>query len=238
LNRQPQHPDDLARRPLHDGNFVKTYRHITSMRFPVDVASVLDIRASLNQAIDEVNPEQVSGGLKQFNEAVFDAISQLGIKHARHISRLTKLMSIFRELHHNHITRSRKHERGLRNQIRSNEDARTRSIGYGLFTFFLVIVGLLTWMIAGNALWFIKLGIGLLAYISFDYFMSLKTLKIEHEILGNELNQLLRQRIPTMDWKVLLEKTALVMGYKNEPGVDVFLLSDTGRLDGLNQTLH
>lgn len=230
--------DDLARQQLTVDTFVQNYRYITGLRFPVEVADVLEIRASLNQAIDDRQPKQLSSGLQQFNEAVYEAISQFGLKDDRHINRLTKLMSVFRELHHLHTTRSRKHERSLRNQIKTNEEARTRSIGYGLFTFFLVIIGLLSWMIAGNALWFIKIGIGLLAYMSFDYFMSLKTLKLEHDILNTELNMLLRQRVNSIDWKSLLQKTAMILGFKKVSGVDVFLMNDAGNRDGMNHTLH
>lgn len=230
--------DDLARHQLNVDSFAQNYRQIMGLRFPVEVADVLEIRASLNQAIDELEPRPVTGGIQQFNEAVYEAISQFGLKDERHINRLTKLMRIFRELHYTHNSRSHKHERSLRDQIRNNEEVKSRSIGYGLFTFFLVIIGLLTWMIAGNALWFIKLGIGLLAYMSFDYFMSLKTLKLEHEILNKELNMLLRNRVQTIDWKSLLQKTAMVLGFKNDSGVDVFLLNETGGQDNPGRTFH
>lgn len=238
MSKQKYITDDLAHQQLNVDTFVQNYRQIIGLRFPVGVADVLEIRASLNQAIDDRDPMQVSGGLQQFAEAVFEAIIQLGLKNNRHVARLTKLMSIFRELHHSHIARSRKHERSLRNQINNNQDVKTRSIGYGLFTFFLVITGLLTWMIVGNALWFIKIGIGLLAYMSFDYFMSLKTLKLESDILNNELNMLLRQRVQTIDWKSLLQKTAMLLGFKKVSGVDVFLLNDTGNQGRTDRTIH
>jgi hypothetical protein len=238
VTKQNQTTDDLALQQLNVDSFVQSYRQIIGMRFPVEVADVLEIRASLNQAIDERDPKQVSNGLQQFNEAVYEAISQIGLKNERHIIRLTKLMSIFRDLHHSHNTRSRKHERSLRNQIKNNQEAKSRSIGYGLFTFVLVIVGLLSWMIAGNALWFIKAGIGLLAYMSFDYFMSLKTLKLEYDILNNELNMILRRRVQTIDWKSLLQKSAMLLGFKKISGVDVFLLGETGSRKGFNRTVH
>ncbi len=232
------HSDDLAQLQLGQDTFVQYYREIIGLQFPIEVADVLELRATLNQAIDDRNPGQVKHGLHQFNEAVASAIDVFGLKDDRHIGRLTKLMSIFRDLKHSHNERSRKQERSLRKQIKTNQNARTRSISYGLVTFFLVIAGLLTWMIAGNALWFIKISIGLLAYMSVDYFLSLKTLKIEHDILTSELNVLLRRKIQSIDWQSLIQKTAMILGFRNISGIDVFLLNETGNHTRTKHTYH
>ncbi len=238
MKNEIHHSDDLAQQQLGQDTFVQYYRQILGLHFPIEVADVLELRATLNQAIDDRNPGQVKHGLQQFNEAVTNAINIFGLKNDRHIGRLTKLMSIFRDLQHSHNERSRKQERSLRKQIKTNQDARTRSISYGLVTFFLVIAGLLTWMIAGNALWFIKLGIGVLAYMSVDYFLSLKTLKLEHNILTNELNVLLRRKIQSIDWQSLIQKTAMILGFRNISGIDVFLLNETGSHSRTKHTYH
>jgi hypothetical protein len=44
----------------------------------------------------------------------------------------------------------------------------------------------------------------------------------EHDKLTLEVNDVLRRRVNSLNWKTLIHKLALVLGYKRVAGVEVF----------------
>ena len=63
-------------------------------------------------------------------------------------------------------------------------------------------------------------------------------LDAERDRLGNELNEVLRNRIAAADWKVLTNKIALILGLRQEQGLDVFRMDTSGEITDWPRTLH
>ena len=59
-------------------------------------------------------------------------------------------------------------------------------------------------------------------YLAWDYFHSLPVLEREQKELNTELNNLLRVRVSNVDWKMLIHKLSLLMGFKKVSGIEVF----------------
>lgn len=199
---------------------------LMGMRFPLDVADVIEIRGVINHSVDNFNIPPQTPDYRQFLGALESAIDTFGIDNKRHVDKLTKILTMMREFHYQHSIESRDKELELRGLKDSNQQARSQSIFYSLGALLLTIFGILVWISMAEPTWYIKLASFVLAYASWDYLHSLSTLAREDKILIQQLNDVMRERIDSLNWKVLIHKLALVLGYKKVSGVNVFLMNE------------
>ncbi len=230
--------DDLAKQRLTADNFSSFYRMIMGLRFPIDVADVIEMRGTINHTLDTFEvPSQMRHKL-HFVEALKGAIGSFGIENKHHVNRLIRILTMFRELHHLHNAKSRHDEADLRQLQANNRAARSQSMFYGLAAITATSVISLIWYGLAEAGWYIKLAAVVTAYITWDYFHSMTTLDREYKILTAQLNDLLRERVQSVNWKVLIHKLALILGYKKVSGVNVFLMGDNTDLGDNPHTYH
>jgi len=204
------------------------YRLIHGMRFPMNVAEVLELRFLINHAVDRFQEPPNTADYRYFRRALTQAIDSFGVVETRHRERLLKTLAMLRELHYQHSVRSRQRESRLRALHGENREVRNRSVRYGLF-FLLSGIGI---AIAGIALlemdWIAKLAAAGCAWLALDFFQSLSVLDREAERFTRELNDTLRTRVREVNWKTLIHKLALLLGYKKVDGIEVF----RGTVDG------
>ncbi|KPK53841.1 MAG: hypothetical protein AMS22_06790 [Thiotrichales bacterium SG8_50] len=219
--------------PTH---FPKFYRLLSGLRFPIRVAEVLELRSVLNEAVDKFDEPDDSPSYREFVEALESAIHSFGVESRRHADRLIKLLTLLRDVHYQHSINSRDKEVELRTRLEDTQLAKMRSTRYGLVSMLVAIGAALYWATVPEASWVIK-GMTLLAtYLSWDFFHSLPTLDREQKSTNKELNDLLRERISNVDWKMLIHKLSLLMGYKKVSGVEVFNMDED--FDAGNSTSH
>ena len=228
--------ESISHFAITPANFPRLYRLLSGLRFPLRVADVLELRAVLNEAVDRFDLPEASPSYREFIEALESAIHSFGVESRRHADRLLKMLTLLREVHYNHSIDSRDKELGLRKRIEEIEEARSRSTQYGVASMLVTIGTVIFWVALPEPSWLIK-GLALVsAYLSWDFFHSQPTLDREQKSVNKELNDLLRERITKVDWKMLIHKLSLLMGYKQVSGVEVFNMDEDFSSD--NSTRH
>lgn len=229
--------ETLTTQILTPGNFPKFYRSVVGLRFPIKVADVLDLRAVLNEAMDQYEEPANSPTYREFVDALESAIVSFGVENRRHSDRLVKLLTLLRDIHYSHSISSRDKEVDLRTRLDTSRESRIRSKRYGIIALTFGIGCAFTWAVMPTAGWSIKLLTLASGYMAWDYFHSLPILERDQKELGQELNDLLRERITNVDWKMLIHKLSLLMGFKKVSGIEVFNIEgdeDTIELDMLH----
>jgi hypothetical protein len=203
-------------------DFPAFYHSLLALRFPVDVAELLELRFLINHAVDDFKPQGETLEDRQFRDALRNAIDSFGVHNKRHRERLTKILTMFRDLHTAHLVGSCVTELKLRSALTAVRDARTRTIRQGLCSLAATIFAVLVWLGSSDPGWSIKLLTLILAYMTWDSFHSLPALDRQPSALISELNEVMRRRLVSVNWKRLIHKLALVLGYKQIPGIIVF----------------
>lgn len=219
--------DSLANHRLTAKTFSDFYRKIKGLRFPIEVADVMELRDTINHAADGYTPPPSSPDYRQFLGAIQSAIESFGIESKRHSDHLKKVFTMLRELHYQHSIRSRNKEFELRQLQDDNRLAYSKSMRYAIVAVIGGVAGSIVWLSLAQAGWIIKSSTILLSYLALDYFHSLTTLDRELKIITYELNALLRDRVEALNWKILIHKLSLILGFKNIEGVDVFLMHNS-----------
>lgn len=214
--------EDLDDQILTPGNFPKFYRTVVGLRFPIRVADVLDLRSVLNEAVDLYEEPANSPTYREFIDALETAITSFGVESRRHADRLVKLLTLLRDVHYSHSISSRDKELELRARIEVSRESYVRSKRYGVVSLVFGIVCAITWAAMPVAGWPVKLLTLATGYMAWDYFHSQPMLEREEKELNRELNALLRERITSVDWKMLIHKLSLLMGFKKVSGIEVF----------------
>ena len=223
------HTDNLADFKLTAETFPAFYYQILTIRFPISVAEVLELRYLLNHAADRVQDRPDTPDYLEFKDSLLAAIHSFGIENRHHCERLLKILTMLRTLHYYHSLASRNTEVRLRSAQTNNRKARKQSIRYGLVSLLLTISSVLVWIAMDNAAWWIKVFIFGCIYFSWDYFHSLPILDREMKRLTTQINDTLRKRVNSLRWRTLIHKSALILGYKQIRGIEVFQ-SDNERL--------
>ena len=214
--------DNLAEYTLTLENFPTFYRRILTMRFPIPVEDVLELRDLLNHSSETFETPPDNPQYREFQDSLLAAIHSFGIENERHCLRLLNMLAMFRSLHYQHSIDTRNTEEKLRLQQDVNRQARSHSVRYGLFALMATITTGLVWIGLNEAPWWLKLGTAGLALLTWDYHRSLPTLDKEMARITHLLNEVMRNRVDSLNWKTLIHKLALVLGYKQIRGVEVF----------------
>jgi len=218
-------------------NFPIFYRMLLQMRFPIRVSGVIELRALLNDTIDKAQDPEPEVNTGEFHEALETAIDSFGITRPHHRERLLKLLTEIRNLHYAHSIHSRDRELSLRRELEENVAAKTMSKQLGLVFLGLAAAGSAAWALVPTIHWIVQIIIGGSLLMAWDSFHSLPLLDKEHKRLRQELNELLRHRVERINWKTMIHKLSLILGYKVVEGIEVF--NETGIGPGnANNSLH
>lgn len=212
---------DFSTLNLTPDNFHAFYTKFVNLRFPMKVANVLELRYLINHTVDKYKEPSLTPDYRQFSESLQSAIDSF-VDNQRHRERMQKILSMLRDIHYTHSINSRNAETRLRDAMEVSHDVRTKSVRYGLFFILAAVSFIIVWLAMNNPSWIIKfLPVGY-SYIALRYFHKIPVLDQEIDKLTLELNDVLRRRVNSLNWRTLIHKLALVLGYKRVPGVEVF----------------
>jgi len=212
---------DFSALNLTPDNLHAFYVKFINLRFPMKVEHLLELRYLINHAVDKYKEPPLTPDYRQFRESLQAAVDSF-IDNQRYSERMLKILSMLRDLHYTHSLRSRNAEARLRKAMDANRKKHVRSIRYGLFFILATISFVILWLTLGNAPLAVKLLPAGCCLVALRYFHNLPGLDRELEKLTLELNDVLRQRVNSLNWRTLIHKLALVLGYKRVPGVEVF----------------
>jgi hypothetical protein len=213
---------DFSTLTLNAQTFPQFYRALMQLRFPMPVSQVLELRYLINHAVDRFKEPPLTADHRQFREALTRAIDSFGVdkKHSRR--RLLKLLALLRELHVTHSLASRDAERSLRDRQSRNRAARRRALRFGAISLAGALTAVFAWLLTPETHLLVRIGAVLSAVLALRCFRLLPRLDSQHEELRRELNDLLRVRVNALNWKTLIHKLSLVLGYKQVRGIEVF----------------
>lgn len=229
---------DLSALHLTPDTFEAVYHTIAGLRFPMDVAQVLELRYLINHSLDGFPEPAATPDYREFRDALQTVIDSIGIENKRHGERLLRILAMMRELHYHYSIKSRDTESALRADMATNRRQRTQSLRYGLLFVSGAILAGLFWMGLPEPGWPIKLLTAGLAILSWLYFRSLPELDRELKTLEASLNDLRRRRVKSIHWRQLVQKLALVLGYKHDSNVEVFRIDSDFEVPGRSRLHH
>ncbi|KPL27730.1 MAG: hypothetical protein AMJ72_07185 [Acidithiobacillales bacterium SM1_46] len=226
------------RATLTPEGFPAFYRRLMALSFPLPVADVLELRALINHSVDSAPPPDLTPDYREFRERFATEMGALEINRPHHRERLMRVLARLRAVHYQHAVASRDAEVRIRLGQTDNRKARARASGYALTFLTLLVMNVLLWIGMDQPHWMVKLGAAACGWFAYDFFHRLPTLDAERERLGAELNEVLRNRIAAVDWKVLTNKIALILGLRQEQGLDVFRMDTSGEITDWPRTYH
>ena len=226
------------RASLTPESFPAFYRRVMALSFPLPVADVLELRSLINHSVDSAPAPEPTPDYRAFRERFAAEMDALEINRPHHRERLLRVLAQLRNVHYQHAVASRDAEVRVRLGIAENRKARARASGYALVFLTLLVMNVLLWIGMDQPHWFIKLGAAVCGWFAYDFFHRLPSLDAERDRLGNELNEVLRNRIAAADWKVMTNKIALILGLRQEQGLDVFRMDQSGEITDWPRTLH
>jgi hypothetical protein len=212
----------LLQESLTVRNFPIFYRMLLQMRFPIRVSGVLELRALLNDTIDKAHEPDPEVNTYEFNEALESAIDSFGITRPHHRQRLLTLLTEIRNLHYAHSIYSRNRELELREKLHDNDSARRRSSQVGSVFLLLAAIAGVAWASVPGIHWVVQIVTVGSLLLAWDFYHSLPLLEREQQRLTQDLNELLRHRVASINWKTMIHKLSLILGYKVVEGIEVF----------------
>jgi hypothetical protein len=230
--------DDLATQRLGVDTFPDFYRKLVHLRFPLDVAEVIDLRDIINQAAGEFTEPVSTTGYRRLVAAVRSEIEALGVDRTDHRAKLTHILVMLRCLHQAHRATTRQALRALCRGQRANREARRLSIRYGVMLVVAAIIGLLAWLGIEDVAWPVKAGTMLLSYLALDYFFSLTVLAQDYRRLAQALERLRGEQVRSFQWRILVKHVALILGYTQRFVTEPFLVSAEDGAVSKQRSLH
>lgn len=216
------HIDTLGGFTLTTSGFPDFYARVLALRFPISVAEVLELRALINHSADVYEEPADLPQNREFRDSLESAIHSFGIENRHHGERLLRVLIMLRGMHYHHTIASRDAEQKLRQLQAENRSSRSHKLRNGVLALLIMLGGGAGWILASEPTWAIKLVPLVSAIASLGYFHSLPLLDREMERLTNDLNAVMRKRVETLNWRTLIHKLALLLGYKQIQGIEVF----------------
>lgn len=209
-----------------------------SLSFPADVADVMELRDAINHAADNQYRNRADDDSSFFSRTLELVIGTANIDAKHREKRLLKILSLFRDLYHTHGINSRDKELGIRCLMDENRRANMRSKHFGIGCFVGTILCTIAFFAMPAPGWPLQVFTLFLAYLTWDYFHSLSVLDRDIKILTKELNTVLRARVDDVDWEALIEKLALLLGYKRTHEMDMFIVNNNSDFKSSSTTVH
>jgi hypothetical protein len=226
-----QLPDGFDRLNLAPNHFHIFYTVFMGLRFPLNVAEVLDLRSLINHTVDEFNEPPLTPDYRQFRESLDKALDSFSVEDPRHRDRLLKTLALMRELHVAHSLESRHTEERIKIELQDITHERRVATRKGLTYLFATVLSVIGWFALPVDVWLVQALSVLCIVQSWQYFRSLPKLDQRARELRLDLNDVLRDRVNSVNWKTMIHKLALVLGFKRIEGVEVFKPGDTSTFD-------
>lgn len=214
--------DTLGGVTLTTRGFPDFYARIQALRFPISVAEVLELRDLINHSADVYEEPADVPQNREFRETLEQAIHANGVENQHHCDRLLKVLGMLRGMHYRHSIASRDSELRLREAMAQNRIARSTSRRNGALALTVAAFTGGALFLVDGAGWILHALPLLSMMAAYGYFHAIPRLEQGMERLTQERNLLLRKRVESMDWRILIHKLALLLGYKQVQGVEVF----------------
>ena len=222
MDSKPALSDYLAKLSSSPELFPFFYRKLISLRFPIDVAEILELRYLSHHIIDHAENDGQGYEFGEFAAARGVDMDNIGIHKTAHRERLSQLSLLIREYHTAHAASSYSDETCLRVALEHNRFAKQLSKHYGKTAgITAVIMALSSVLLSPPAILMQGLTV-LFSYLSLDYFYSLTLLKREERALDHELGEILRRRVRSVNWKAVMRQAGAILGYSRPIGGEAF----------------
>lgn len=231
-----QLPEGFNRLNLTPSYFHVFYTVFMGLRFPLNVAEVLDLRYLINHAVDDFNEPPLTPDYRQFRESLDKALDSFSIENPRHRERLLRTFALLRELHVAHSLESRHTEERIKLDMQDTVHARRTSTRKGLTYLLATVLSIIGWFAFPESAWMIKILSALCAIQSWLCFRALPRLDQRARELRLDLNDVLRDRVDAINWKTMIHKLSLVLGFKKIEGIEVFRMDSES--DFRTTTIH
>jgi len=222
---------------LTSETFESIYNTIVGLKFPMEVARVLELRYLLNHTVDSYAEPLPTPDYREFREALQNVLDSVGVDNKRHSERMLRILSMMRELHYAYSIKTRDTENALRAEMANNRKRRQRGVRYALGLTLAAILSGILWLGAPELDWPIKTLTAAFALGAWLYLRTLPALDRALVELEKQMSQLQRHRVRSIHWRLLAQKLALLLGFKRSNDVEVFII-DTERHDYLPSHLR
>lgn len=229
---------DLTTLSFTPDTFEPVYHAIAGLKFPADVAQVLELRYLINHAVDAFPEPASTQDYRDFCDALQGVIDSIGVENKRHGERLLRILTMMRELHYHYTIKTRDAEAALRAEMATNRRHRQQSVRYGLIFSVGAIMSGLVWLGLPDPGWPVQLLTAALAVLAWLYLHALPGLDKDLRTQEQRLHQLLRGRVKSIHWRLLAQKLALLLGYRHNSGVEVFRIDNDFELPGHSRLHH
>jgi hypothetical protein len=210
--------------------FESLYNTIVGLKFPMDVARVLELRYLINHTVDAFTEPAPTIDYREFRDALQTVVDAIGIDNKRHSERMLRILCMMRELHYAYSVKTRDAENALRVEMSENRRRRRSAIRHAIeLTLAAIFCGIL-WLGLPELDWPIKALTGAFAIGAWLYSRTLPALDRALSELEKRMNQLQRHRVRSIHWRLLAHKLALLLGFKRNSDVEVFII-DTEQHD-------
>jgi len=216
------HSDTLAGFTLNTAGFPDFHNRIATLRFPVSVAEVLELRDLIHHSVDVYEEPPDIPQNREFRDSLENAVHTFGIDNPHHSDRLVRILTMLRGMHYHHTIVSRDTEQNLRQRQAENREKRRVNLRSGVLAVLVTIALGTYWAVTPFPDLALKLGVLVSAILAFAFIHALPRLDAEMERLTRELNDVLRKRVDSLNWRTMIHKLSLLLGYKQIQGIEVF----------------
>jgi uncharacterized membrane protein YccC len=215
---------------LTSETFEPIYNIVVGLKFPMEVARVLELRYLINHTVDAYVEPVLTPDYREFREALQTLVDGIGIDDKRHCERMLRILSMMRELHYTYSIKTRDAENDLRAEITDNRRRRRHGVRYALGLTLAAILSAILWLGVPELEWPIKVLTTAFAFGAWLYLRTLPALDRALAELEKRMNQLQRHRVRSIHWRLLGQKLSLLLGFKRSSDVEVFII-DTEQHD-------
>ena len=233
MDSKPLLSEYFARLPNSPDAFPFFYRRLVGLRFPIEVAEILEMRYLCHQAIDQTGRDDRDYEWGEFAASRMADMEHVGVQKPTHRERLSRLLRLLKDYYALHKAGSATAEDELRQALADNRFAQERSRSYGKVAGAAALVATLSSLLLSPPAVLMQ-GIAiLLAYLSLDSFYGLSVLRREERRLNGQLSEVLRRRVRTVNWRAVVRQTGVILGYTTPVGGEAFRLEQEHELPDL-----
>jgi hypothetical protein len=215
---------DVSTLHLEPDTFEPVYNTIVALKFPMDVARVLELRYVINHAAEAFPEPAPTADYREFRGALQAVVDATGVENKRHSEKLLRILGMMRELHYAYSISTRDAENKLRASMTDNRDQRRRAIRYALGFTVIAILCAILWLGLPDPSWPLKLLTAGFAIGAWLYVRTIPSLDRGLSALEKRMSQLQRHRVKSIHWRMLAQKLALLLGFRRNSQVEVFLI--------------
>lgn len=233
MDSKPLLSEYFAKLPTSPDAFPFFYRRLVGLRFPIEVAEILEMRYLCHQAIDQSGRDDREYEWDEFAASRMADMEHVGVQKPTHRERLSRLLLLLKDYYALHKSGSTAAEDEVRRALADNRFAQERSKSYGKVAAVAALVATLSSILLSPPAVLMQ-GIAiLLGYLSLDSFYGLSVLRREERRLNAQLSEVLRRRVRTVNWRAVVRQTGAILGYTTPVGGEAFRLEQEHELPDL-----